>query len=104
MNLQAAGTPQQNSVVERKVPTLVGRARAMLIQAGINSREKGEFWCEVISTATNLDNIMVKQDRTKPPYILFYNKGATSMKHLRSFGEMALLPYMKGKDEIQVGQ
>ena len=93
----AAGTPQQNPVVEKKVPTLVGRARAMLIQAGINSREKGEFWCEVISTATNLDNIMVKQDRTKPPYILFYNKGATFMKHLRSFGEMAVLPYMKGK-------
>ena len=33
----------------------------MLIQAGINSQEKGEFWCEVISTATNLDNIMVRQ-------------------------------------------
>ena len=29
------GTPQQNSVVERKIPTLMGRARAMLIQAGI---------------------------------------------------------------------
>ena len=36
----APGTPQQNSVVERKIPTLVGRARAMLIQAGINSKEK----------------------------------------------------------------
>ena len=46
----APGTPQQNSVVERKIPTLVGRARAMLIQAGINAKEKGEFWCEVIST------------------------------------------------------
>ena len=40
----APGTPQQNSVVERKIPTLVGRARAMLIQAGINAKEKGEFW------------------------------------------------------------
>ena len=63
----APGTPQQNSVVERRIPTLVGRARAMLFQAGINSKEKGEFWCEVISTATNLDNIMVRPDRTKPP-------------------------------------
>ena len=93
----APGTPQQNSVVERGIPTLVGRARAMLIQAGINSKEKGEFWCEVISTATNLDNIMVRPDRTKPPYILFYNKDATFMKHLRSFGEMAVVAIHEGK-------
>ena len=93
----APGTPQQNSVVERKIPTLVGRARAMLIQAGINSKEKGEFWCEVISTATNLDNIMVRPDRTKPPYTLFYKKDAKFMKHLRSFGEMAVVAIHEGK-------
>ena len=69
----APGTPQQNSVAERRIPTLMGRARAMLIQAGIDSKGKGEFWCEVISTATKLDNIMVRPDRTKPPHILFYN-------------------------------
>ena len=46
------GTPQQNSVAERRIPTLMGRARALLIQAGIDSKGKGEFWCEVISTAT----------------------------------------------------
>ena len=39
----APGTPQQNSVVERKIPTLMGRARAMLIQAGINQKEKETF-------------------------------------------------------------
>ena len=60
----APGTPLQNSVVERRIPTLVERARAMLIQVGINSKEKGEFWCEVISTATHLDNITVRPDRT----------------------------------------
>ena len=84
----APGTPQQNSVVERKMPTLMGRGRAMLIQAGINAKEKGEFWCVVISTATNLDNIMVRPERTKPPFTLFYNKDAKYMKHLRSFREM----------------
>ena len=81
----APGTPQQNSVVERKIPTLVGRARAMLIEAGINSKEKGESWCEVISIATKLDNLIVRPDRTKQPYTLFYNKDAKFMKHLRSF-------------------
>ena len=48
---KAPGTPQQNSVAERRIPTLMGRARAMLIQAGIDSKGKGELWCEVISTA-----------------------------------------------------
>ena len=31
----APGTPQQNSIAERRIPTLMGRARAMLIQAGL---------------------------------------------------------------------
>ena len=31
----APATPQQNSVVERRIPMLMGRARAMLIQDGI---------------------------------------------------------------------
>ena len=48
----APGTPQQNSIAERRKPTLMGRARAMLIQAGLESKYKGELWCEVISTAT----------------------------------------------------
>ena len=93
----APGTPQQNSVVERKIPTSMGRARAMLIQAVINAKEKGEFWCEVISTATNLDNIMVRPDRTKPPFTLLYNNDAKYMKHLRSFGEMAVVAIHEGK-------
>ena len=75
----------------------MGKARAMLIQAGIDSTGKGEFWCEVISTATNLDNIMVRPDRTKPPYTLFYNKDAKFMKHLRTFGEMAVVAIHEGK-------
>ena len=93
----APGTPQQNSVVERKIPTLVKRARAMLIQPGINSKEKGEFWCELISTETNLDNMMVRPDRTKPQYNLFYNKDAKFMKHLKSFGELAVVAIHEGK-------
>ena len=82
----APGTPQQNSVAERRIPTLMGRARAMLIQAGIESKYKGEFWCEVISTATKLDNIMVRPERTKPPHTLFYGKDAKYTRSLRTFG------------------
>ena len=92
----APGKPHQNSVAERRIPTLMGRARAMMIQAGIDSKGKGEFWCEVISTATKLDNIMVRPDRTKPPYTLFYNKDAKYMKYMRTFGKMAVVAIHEG--------
>ena len=36
----APGTPQQNSVAERKIPTLMGRSRAMMIQAGFSKQDK----------------------------------------------------------------
>ena len=93
----ASGTPQQNSVAERRTPMLMGRARAMLIQAGIDSKGKGEFWCEVISTATKLDNIMVRPERAKPPHTLFYGKDAKYMKYMRTFGEMAVVVIHEGK-------
>ena len=93
----APGTPQHNSVAKRRILMLMGRARAMLIQAGIDSKGKGEFWCEVISTATKLDNIMVRPERTKPPYTLFYSKDAKYMKYLRPFGEMAVAAIHEGK-------
>ena len=67
----------------------------MLIQAGIDSKGKGEIWCEVISTATKSDNIMVRPDRTKPPYTLFY-KDAKYMKYMRTFGEMAVVAIHEG--------
>ena len=93
----APGTPQQNSVVERKIPTLMGRSRAMMLTAGFSQQDKRKFWCEVISTATKLDNIMVRKERTNPPFTLFYNDEAKYMKFLRSFGEMAVIDISDGK-------
>ena len=40
----APGTPQQNSVVERKIPTLMGSSRAMMITAGFSQQDKRKFW------------------------------------------------------------
>ena len=97
LEFRAPGTPQQNSVVERKVPTLMGRSRAMMIEAGFSQQDKRKIWCEVISTATKLDNIMVRKGRTKPPYTLFYNKEPKYKKYLRSFGEMAVIAISDGK-------
>ena len=69
----------------------------MLIQAGLNEQEKRKFWCEVISTATKLDNIIMRTDRTKAPYTSFFSKNAKCMKHLRSFGEMAVVAIHEGR-------
>ena len=93
----APGTPQQNSVVERKIPTLMGRSRAMMLAGGFNQQDKRKFWCEVISTATKLDNIMVRKERTKHPFTLFHNDEPNYMKFLRSFGEMAVIAISDGK-------
>ena len=75
----------------------MGRARAMLIQAGIDSKGKEDFWCEVISTATKLDNIVVRPERAKPPHTLFYEKDTKYMKYMRTVGEIAVLAMHKGK-------
>ena len=82
----APGTPQQNSVVERKIPTLMGRSRAMMLTAGFSQQDKRKFWCEVILTATKLNNIMVRKERSKPPFTLFYNDEPKYMKdHLEKW-------------------
>ena len=75
----------------------MGRSRAMMIQAGFSQQDKTRFWCEVISTATKLDNIMVRKERTKPPHTLVYNEGARYVKYIRSFGEMAVIAISDGK-------
>ena len=72
-------TPQQNSVVERKFPTLMGRARAMMTHAGFDDYFKRKFWCEAVSTATKLDNMMVRH--IDPKY----------RKYLRIFGEIGMV-------------
>ena len=68
-----------------------------MLTAGFSQQDKRKFWCEVISTATKLDNIMVRKERAKPPFTLFYNDEAKYMKFLRSFGEMAVIAISDGK-------
>ena len=67
-----------------------------MLTAGFSQQDNRKFWCEVISTGTNLDNIMVRKERTKPPFTLFYNDEAKYMKFLRSFGEMAVIAISDG--------
>ena len=68
-----------------------------MLTAGFSQQDKRKFWCEVISTATKQDNIMVRKERTKPPFTLFKNNEPKYMKFLRSFGEMAVMAISDGK-------
>ena len=87
----APETPQQNSVVERKFPCLMGRARAMMTHACFDDHFKRKFWCEAISTATKLDNMMVRHMGGKPPYYMFFREHPKYRKHLSIFGEIAVV-------------
>ena len=69
----------------------------MIIEAGFSQQDKRKLWCEVVSTATKLDNIIIRKDRTKSPHTLFYNEEAGYRKYLRSFGEMAVIAISDGK-------
>ena len=87
----APGTPQQNSVVERKLPTLMGKARPMMTHAVVDDYFTKKFQCEAVSTATKLDNMMVRHMGGKPPYYMFFSEPPKYRKHLRIFGETAVV-------------
>ena len=42
----AAGTPQQNGKVERKIATIIGKLRSMLSAAGIKDKSRHRIWGE----------------------------------------------------------
>ena len=70
----APGTPQQNGGVERAFVTVMGRARAMMNDAGFTMAKRQQLWCEAAPTATLLDNILV-QDSAKSNRISSKSKG-----------------------------
>ena len=87
----APGTPQQNLAVERKYATSMGRAMAMMTHAGFDDYFKRKFLCEAVSTATKLDNMMVRHMGGKSPYYIFFKEHPKNKKYLRSFGGIAVV-------------
>nr|GEW03320.1 retrovirus-related Pol polyprotein from transposon TNT 1-94 [Tanacetum cinerariifolium] len=78
----AAGTPQQNGVVERRNRTLVEAARTMLTFANLPSF----IWTEAIATACFTQNRSIIHTRfDKTPYELM-NKRKLNIKFFRVFG------------------
>ena len=62
----------------------------MMNHVGFDDKFSKKFWCESISTATKLDNIMVRNVGGKTPYFKFFKEHPKYRKHLRIFGEIAL--------------
>ena len=63
----------------------------MMTHAGFDDHFKRKFWCEAVSTATKLDNMIVRNMGGKPPYYMFYKEHPKYRKHLRIFGEIAVV-------------
>ena len=63
----------------------------MMNHAGLDENYRRKIWCETISTATKLDNKMVRKMGDEPPHFKFFNEYLRYRKHLRSFGEMPVV-------------
>ena len=93
----ARNTPQQNEKVERAFATLYGRMRAMMNYAGIVPEKRDKIWTEVAATATKLENILVDKKDEKSAYEKVYGKLPDYAKHLRTFGEVGIVPLKTGE-------
>eukprot|EP00970_Alexandrium_tamarense_P003304 scaffold525_cov112-Alexandrium_tamarense.AAC.1 len=89
----APNTPQQNGRVERRFPTLYGRVRAMLQDVSVSINNK-RLWAEAANTATDLDNMLLRQGETTNSFHKFFGKGVKSiipMNSAKTFGEMVVV-------------
>ena len=95
-------TPQRNGRVERKFATLFGRERAMMNGARITKTMRQNLWAECAATATKVENMLVYKRNGTSSYQKFWKKEAPYARHLRTFGEMAVIKVatkIKGKLE-----
>ena len=70
--------------------------RSMLNQAGLSRTMRDLMWTEAAATATKLENILVDKKDDKSPHELIYGKNPDYSKHLRSFGEIGVVPLKAG--------
>ena len=78
----ARNTPQQNGQVERSFATLYGKIRSMLRDANMSKKDKEIYWIEAASTATKVDNLLIRKGEKGSPYFRFYNEPTSYEKHL----------------------
>ena len=85
----ARDTPQQNHLAELAFATLINKSRAMLAAANIPGSLRYKLWKEAISTATDLDGLMVNDvnGKVKSKYEHAFGKNPKFASHLRTWGE-----------------
>ena len=54
---------------------------AMCLQQSTTEKQK-QLWGEAANTATMLDNVLVHEQNSAPPYTMVYGKDAKYAKHL----------------------
>ena len=86
----APGTPQQNGRVERKFAALYGRVRSMLNGARVPATMRGKMWAECAKTATSYENL-IADESGECSHSLFYGGEPKYARHLRTFGEIAII-------------
>ena len=85
------GTPQLNGRVERKYATLYARVRTMLNAAGLPKELRDGVWTEAAKTASDIENMIVTENKTISADNKFYNKLETKLTALKPFGEVAIV-------------
>ncbi len=86
----AAGTLQQNGVVERSFVTLYGKVRAMFKWADLDNKTRQKLWAECANLATCLDNLIVNEITKKSPCDLMIGEKPKFCASLKVFGEVGI--------------
>ena len=58
--------------------------------AGFTTEKRNQLWCEAANTGTMLDNVLVHEQNSAPPYTMFYGKDAKYAKHLQTLVEICV--------------
>ena len=89
--ITAPYTPQQNGKIERKFATLYGKMRAMLNGAKLRPHFREKFWAQCARLATQLENVIVKQNQQTSASMMFHGNEPNWVHHLRTFGEIGIV-------------
>jgi hypothetical protein len=95
----AQGTPEENGKVERMFATLWGQSRAMMNQEKMNEEFRLGLWTECANCATQLNNILIKENKHVTPFEEFFKRKAPYIKSLKTFGEVCIRTVRKGHQD-----